>query len=383
MAEMTPYVALKPFSMSYQKSGKMESLSLKTGEEFLFDGLYFEYRGDKGQVESLCKVIGDWVAPVDGSIPVSIPVQQGAPSTRSRNSFGGREVEESSPENDLGVKVQQESSNQEMNRLLKMDVKPQKTEVVSDMHDIKKEVNIIDDDTSVVAQVRKTDSTATKNTSGVQIDQKLEAKRPVMSQEGQMVKKTAYNKTEEEPVRKRLVVDKEVQGVEVGKTSTASKTITVVKDTPKKPVVVREEDSVIETNYGTQKSTDVGSSTQSKVESDVILSKTATVAKSSKIIRETVRDDSVVVGKVSKNRQNSFMTADNPNVSQGGITAKLTVGPEGNIDVGEVQFASSGDGIEMSDVTFGDAKSKNVDVSDEAIIIDNDDIDVDDILGKL
>lgn len=310
---------------------------------------------------------------------------QPSPSMRSKNFSAGREIEQSSPENDLGVRMQQETSNQELARILKTEIKPEKTVITSDMGDIRKELNIIDDDASEVAKVRPTETTGTKNTSGVQIKNAAEAKRPVISQDGQQVKETHYNAPqEEESVRKRLVVDKEASGVEVRKTGTAAKTVTVVKATPKKVQVIKKKNAVMETSYGKQKSTDVGSSTQPKVEADVIMKSKATPAKSSKIIRDTVDNDAVVVSKVSKARQDSLVTADNPVINQGGITAKLTVGPEGTVDTGEVQFSSSGDGIELGDVTIGDSRvNKTVLGDDSAAIIDDGDIDVDDILGNM
>lgn len=63
MSEMTPYVATQSFSLSYQKAGKMETASIKTGDELLFDGLFVEYMGERGQAQSLSKVIGEWLAP--------------------------------------------------------------------------------------------------------------------------------------------------------------------------------------------------------------------------------------------------------------------------------------------------------------------------------
>lgn len=420
MSEKTLYVALQPFSLSYQKAGKMETVNVKTGEELSFDGLYVEFNGDVGQARSLSKVIGDWIAPVDmgeGQIEETPPPEMTPPSARTRNFSGGREIEQSSPENDMDVRIQQEASHrgevpqqqaargrninggrviedsdvekemgvrapretsyQELQRLLKVaNQKLKDAGITSDLDDIKKEVTVINDDTSEVAKVRHTDTTGVRNTSGVQIKEMKEAKRAVVSQDGMQVKETHYNTKVEEPVQKRLVVDREATGVEVRKTGDY-KQAAAVKPAVKKMQVVREEEPVIKTSYAKQKATDVGSSTQPQMEADVIMKSKTLVGGSSnnlKIIRDTQDSDAKVVGKVSSSRQSSLITADNATVTQSGITAKLTVGPEGTVNTGDVQFGSGGDGIELGEVQIGSGGANST---------DDGDIDVDSILGQI
>jgi hypothetical protein len=372
MADSTRYVAIANFSLNLDNGQKQ--MDVRVGDEMMFDGLYVECKGEKGTARSLGKVVGEWIRPSNGR-----PVVAQAPVTavKSRNATGGRILESSEVSNDLDTMSQQESSNAELKRLVNQyDTTPPPTHisqrVTDDMVDIRKEVRVTvenqdDQEVAKVSSAAKTN--AEKNITDVSVGKQESKKSTVISQEERVVKKTAYTKKEQAPAeRKHLKVDKEGSGVEVRKVSAPAVHKNDVRSSTAeshKEVSV-EHEAVIETNYGTQESTDVGSSTQAMLEQDIIMKKTATPTKR-EIIREASQEG-VVVRKVSKIPEEKLTT-------QEGITSRVTVSSGGDIDNGEVTFSSNSDIVE-GEATFSKTSDAVVDLGGG----NDGDIDVNDIL---
>jgi hypothetical protein len=128
---------------------------------------------------------------------------------------------------------------------------------------------------------------------------------------------------------------------------------------------------VIETNYGAGKRTVVSSSTQTQLESDIIM-KTAVDKPRREVIAEASQEG-VVVRKVSKIPEEDLRTQD-------GITSRVTVSSGGEESSGEVTFSSNSDIVE-GEATFSSSEDTVADLGGGAY--DDGDIDVNDILdGK-
>jgi hypothetical protein len=388
MADSQKYVAVANFSLNLDNGTKQ--IDVKKGDEMMFDGLYVECRGEKGAARSLAKVVGDWIKPTNGTVPAVAPVPAMTPS-KTRNATGGRILESSEVSQDLDTLQQQkyetseqmqQSSNAELRKLVdQYENTPSPTHITSrttdDMADMRKEARVQVDnyDEQEVAKV----SAAAKNgsekaNSEVTVDKQEKKKATVVSHEEKVVKKTNYSKrAEETPQRKPLKVDKDGSGVEVRKVKSAATHNNDVKSSTaeSRREVVSEQDAVIETNYGAGKRTVVSSSTQTQLESDIIM-KTAVDKPRREVIAEASQEG-VVVRKVSKIPEEDLRTQD-------GITSRVTVSSGGEESDGEVTFSSNSDIVE-GEATFSSSEDTVADLGGGAY--DDGDIDVNDILdGK-
>jgi len=376
MAESQKYVALTNFSLNLDNGGKQ--IDVRKGDELMFDGLYVEYKGEKGTARPLVKVVGEWIRPVTGSMPTVEQIPPLTPS-RTRNATGGRIIEASDIGQDLATLQQQESSNAELRRLVNQyETEPAPTHIskrtTDDMTDMRKEANVQVDnyDDQEVAKVSASAKTGSeKANADITVEKQERKKATVVSHEERVVKKTAYNKkAEPEPERKHLKVEKDGSGVEVRKVKAPAVHNNSVKSSTAEShrEVSHEQDAVIETNYGTEKRTIVGSSTQAQLESDIIL-KSPTATAKREVITEASQDG-VVVRKVSKIPEESLRTQD-------GIISKVTVSSGGDMDEGEVTFSSNSD-IDEGEATFSKTEDSVVDLGGG---VDDGDIDVNDILN--
>lgn len=388
MADSQKYVAVANFSLNLDNGAKQ--LDVKRGDEMMFDGLYVECRGEKGAARSLAKVVGEWIKPVNGVAPVVAPVPTMTPS-KTRNATGGRIVESSEVSQDLDTLQQQkyetseqmqQSSNAELRKLVdQYENTPPPTHITSrttdDMADMRKEARVQVDnyDEQEVAKMSASAKTGSERAnSEVTVDKQEKKKATVVSHEEKVVKKTAYNKKAEESTqRKPLKVDKDGSGVEVRKVKSAATHSNDVKSSTaeSRREVVSEQDAVIETNYGAGKRTVVSSSTQTQLESDIIM-KTAVDKPRREVIAEASQEG-VVVRKVSKIPEEDLRTQD-------GITSRVTVSSGGEESSGEVTFSSNSDIVE-GEAKFSSSEDTVVDLGGG--VYDDGDIDVNDILdGK-
>lgn len=348
------YVAVVDFSLNLD-NGKT-AINVKEGDVVLFDGLYAECRGEKGQARILSKVIGEWIQPVDGE---TVAVAASAPA---RPFTAGRVLENSSVDQDPEALAQQRKQN--------VGVTPSPTRpmtaskvvenssadrdpVVAEQQ--RKRAPVINQDDTEVAKVSQPSKTPS-NASGVQVEDQGKKRLVTVSEEERTVKKTAYTKTKDEgDTYKHLKVDKEASGVEVRKVKSpaiARGEARSATATSPRMSVSKEEGVAKETTYARPGPTLVGSSTQESVE----MTKTASVQK-----REVISDnqEAVVVARVSKI----------PDVeSADGLTVKMTSG------------ASSVDDLDMSEVTFSGAQETITDLGGSQ---DDGNVDVDDILKEL
>lgn len=319
MSEMREYEALVDFSLNMD-NGKT-TINVKAGDSILFDGLYAECRGERGQVRTLSKVIGEWIKPVGGE---DAPVVSSSVSARSVTA--SRVVENSSAESDHDVIAQQK--------------KPQ----------------IINSDETEVSKTSMP-SQSSNNIGGVQIKAQETRKASIISHEERTVKKTAYapDRKEDSGV-KHIKVDKEATGIEVRKVKVPAITKEGARSSTATHAEVSHEERVAkQTTYEKVKGTVVGSSTQASV--------VATKTENKKKIVSDSSDDATVVGKVSRIKETDVVTED-------GFKVKMTVGAP----------TVSDDDIEMGEITFSGSNEPITDLSSPQ---NDGDIDVDDILKEL
>jgi len=380
MSESTKYVAVANFSLNLDNGTKQ--LQIRVGDEMMFDGYQVECKGQSGQAYSLSKVIGEWIQPANGHTVIKSSAPMIDPSQRTRNATGGRAIEDSDVAHDLDVRSQQESSHEELTRLVtQYENTPPPTHIsqrtTDDMADMRKEsrVQVENHDAQEVAKVSSTEKTnaPVKNTSGVEIQDQKSRKTTVISNEERVVKKTAYNKKPEAPAEhKHLKVDKEGSGVEVRKVKSPTTHRNDVKTSTaeSRREVSVEQDAVIETDYGTGTPTEVGSSTQAQIEHQRALGRPTTAVKR-QVIAEASQDG-VVVRKVSKMDEENMSTRD-------GITSRVTVSAGGELDAGEVTFSSNSE-INEGEATFSKTEDAVTDLGGGG---DDGEIDVNDILGSV
>jgi len=401
MAEFKPFVAVQEFILNVD-NGKTE-VRVKYGDLIEFDGLNVRCKNTEGQGRSFSRVVRDaeWVKAIapekveilkqrlaGKSAPVDTIKNEG-PVT-SRNETGGRIVENSDigsaradrkeqPDReilDLVNKYEDQSFPDSKEDPNKRNVRETKLE--QNMPNKNKIINYDDD---IVAQVSKSATTdaESKNTAGVEIEDLVESKSSVVSEEERVIKTTNYaNKTASKDTSKRLVVDNDAEGVVVRKTSTPA--IVKTEVTPSVKVdedsfsVSNEERVVSETSYDNGGPVDVGSSTKA----GVIASK-KTVSKKASSKGSVDPQEGVVVRKTSTPK--AIETVD-------GISVKTTVGKNEETSA-EVIFSSGGDDIENTEATFSGTGSSVVDLSgidetdvnvDYVTSLSDDDIDISDLL---
>jgi hypothetical protein len=372
------YEAVADFSLNLDNGAKQ--LSVRIGDELMFDGVYVTCGSEKGQAHSLAKVIGEWIVLKSGQEPPPAPVRP-APIAHPRNATGGKIIEDSDVSQDLGVRMQQEDSHQELKRLVdQYENAPAPSRIQDDERDMRREasqqrplrVKVEDQDAQEVAKVRSTEESAVKNTSGVEIASQEKKGSTVISQEERVVKSTQYVKKADDPTEpKHLKVDKEASGVEVRRVK-----VPAIQKTEMKTGMKVDEDSieVSQMDY-IEEPTVVGSTTQAQVVKSAVMAKTASkpVATAK---RATVADiqsqDGVVVRKVSAIKEET---------SQGGITSRVTVGASGEVDHGEVTFSSNSD-IDEGEVTFSKGEDSIVDLGGGNVAGDDMNIDIDGLLDS-
>jgi hypothetical protein len=392
MAEAQKFVAIADFGLNLDNGDKVKQFGVRVGEELTFDGLYVEYKGEKGSARSLSKVIGEWIKPVGASIPVGAPVSTG-PILKTRNATGGRILEASDVSVDSDTIQQQRdsnntiqaSSNEELKRLVAQYDKPAPVAHISeritdDLTDLRNEVKaqkasrliVEDQDAQEVAKVSSAAKTGSeKKNVTVTVEAQPKSKSATVSHEQRVAKKTDYKKeASSSDSYKHLKIDKEGSGVEVRKVSAPAVSRNDVKSSTaeSRKDVISEQDAVIETNYGKGKSTVVSSSTQTRLEQDVIMkTETSPVASKRLNVIKEASQEGVVVRKVSKIAEADVTTQD-------GITSKLTVSSGGEESSGEVTASSNSD-IDIGEVVSSSAEDTVVDYGA------GDDIDVNDILN--
>jgi len=359
MSDAREYVALVDFSLNLD-NGKGEAINVKAGDPIMFDGLYAECRGGKGQARVLSKVIGEWIQPV-GDEAVATPV---AEPTVSRNATAGRVIENSSPDQDPSVLAMQRRQASgtpveaarpvSTGRVIESSSADQDPAVRAQQQ--RKAPQVINSDETEVAKA-SVPSQSSNNVAGVSIGEDGIRKTATVSREQSVVKKTAYVETKgEEAEYKHLKVDMDASGVEVAKVKAPAITRGEARSSTATHMEVSQEEGVAkETTYEKSKPTVVGSSTQASVEM------TRTGAPKRQVISDSPQD-AKVVGKVSKIKEADVVSAD-------GFRAKLTVG------------AATVDDLEMSEVTFSGANEPVTDLN--VVPQDEGDINVDDILKEL
>ena len=380
MADSQLYVAVADFSLSLDNGAK--NIDVRVGDEMMFDGLYVECKGEKGTACPLAKVVGEWIRPSNGTAVIR---QTLAPApTKMRNATGGRIVESSEVSQDADTRSQQESSHAELKRLVdQYENTPAPTHIsqrtTDDLADIRKEVRVQVDnqDAQEVAKVSAAAKTgAEKDNSNVTVERQEKKKAAVISQEERVAKKTEYTKKTAAPAQqKHLKVDKEGSGVEVRKVKAPAIHSNDVKTSTaeSRREVSSEQDAVIETNYGTEMSAEVGSSTKAQIEQDVIMKKATTQVPVKRQVITEASQDGVVVRKVSKIPEETLRTQD-------GITSKVTVSAGDEGSDGEVTFSSNSD-IDEGEAVFSKTEDAVTDLGGGGS--DDGDIDVNDILDAV
>jgi len=256
---------------------------------------------------------------------------------------------------------------------------------------------VVNDDASIVGQVRKTAQVGQKNHAGVHIEDSEIGKKTTVYREQQTVKQTSHNPTldaSEPAKRQKPVIVSDSEGVVIQskrsakiKSKNANEVNMNTRVNDEQGVIMADETVAKETNYDEEgQPVDVtGSSTQAQAVKKTTNtpkagsgSKKAADEKAKRIemIKKTLGDqDGVIVGKVRKDEGDKS--------SSEGFVAKLTVGAQQEAIMGEEATVSNGGvDIEGLDSDFPDVIT---DLSnDEAIIIDSDDnSDIDSIIEQM
>lgn len=384
MLESKEYIAIQDFSMGLD-NGKNQ-IYVKRGETLEFDGLNVKFRGDTGTVRSLAKVIGEWIIPTNKKVELSKVAPQNKLARPSRNATGGKAIEHSDYPSDPDVGIKNSPSDS-IETLLKNyeQTSPTKLvngkrEVTSDLDDIKREVTIIHDEENIVRKVSAINEAVT-NKNSVELGKTEERSSAILSTDGDIAKETNYSGKEVEPTeRKKLVIDYEASGVEVSKVSNNKASVVKTAENTK---VFKNEEEVGKTSYPSTQTTDVGSSTQAQVEKNKTPNKSdakkkAPVKKKAPAVKTASRAPTVLKGPIvdadgqeaviiSKVRHSESSYVE----STDGITSRVTIGATGDMDVGEVQFSSSGE-FEEPGVTIGNSGVEtSLDMIDPSILGDD------------
>ena len=451
MLKEKEYVAIQEFSMTLD-NGKTP-ITVKKGDTMTFDGLNVTFKGEQGTARPLSKVIGEWIAPIGTPVkPVGKKLAAPSRNATGGKVIEHSDYTsdpligvKNQPDDSV------EALLKSYDKTPPIKLVNGKREVTSNLDDARREVKIINDDANEVRKVTATDGAPVVNKNSVELKDNDRGKRAVLSPEGVIVKKTNYSgKTASTNETKKLTIDYEASGVEVRKTSDGAPP--KVKKSNKVETFETDME-VAETSYPSVQTTDVGSSTQAQIEQRKTTkkastkkktakkkavkktarkkgtSKKKTVKKSSHPINEvsavdpvvslaedlvsdidvdvfdstpiTERNDNstgstkvngpviesdgqeaVVISKVTRDSDRNVKTND-------GITSKVTVGGNEDVDVGAATFSSSGNFDEPT-VTFGSGEETAVDISaevfdnDEADIIESsDDVDLNEILSDM
>jgi hypothetical protein len=404
MAEFKSYVAVQEFILNIDE-GKKE-FRAKYGDLIDFDGITVRCKDVEGQARSFERIVrdGEWVkyiAPekvgilkqrLESKFPPLTPIKNEGP-LKDRNDTGGKIVESSdlsSTKLKIKAKAIKDSTVKELveliadydNKSFPKSVDSEETNKKLEENDKRVSENrsrVINYDDDIVAPVTEEISKegSVKNTSGVELEDLDSSKLTVVSEEERVVKSTSYAKKGSTTDQKKLVVDKDSEGIVVRKTSVPAISKTEVNENTKvnedSLKVSNEEVVVSETNYDAASPTDVGSSTKAGV-----VASSGNKSTSKKAVSVDVEDQGAVfVGKVSRVRD--FDTVE-------GISVKTTVGSPKE-SLGEAKFSSGGDGVENTEAKFSGTGPSVTDLSgsfdsEESSItaIDGGDIDISDLL---
>lgn len=364
---MTKYKAIDEFRINFSN----DSVTVKKGTIFSFDGINVEVMGWDGVVKTgtapvLQKQIGSWLVPV-AEAKAEAPAR---PAVRTASAIEPGETVEKD-----GAKI----IRQEDDGLAAMIDNYEKKSNLQE----KKGPTVINEDASIVKQVRRVAGENTiKNTSGVQLEDSEVGRKTVVSREQQVAKTTTYNPTLDasEPKKQHREILSDGDGVVVKKTKTAA----IFRTEMNENVRVRETDTgdtivegavAKETTYDEASHVDItGTSTQAQTLSNKAAPKANSNPKKAaeekaKRMKQVGLDqqEGVVVGKVRKD--------EDPKTSAEGFVAKLSVG-KNEEKSGEVEFGGNLNGIEGGEATVGSGGVSPVDASDEGV-------DITDILDKL
>ncbi|MBD3261369.1 MAG: hypothetical protein GF334_06735 [Candidatus Altiarchaeales archaeon] len=368
-----------------------KTYNLKSGEVFSFDGMYAVYKGEKGQARSLVKA-SEWFESYDGEVDpeqgakVEVPEDE-APveMSHNRNITGGKIIESSDVPADTDARAAiaktrekappatRKASDDSLESLVEQyDNASGETIVTDDMEDAKSEVRAINADADIVAEVSQAakEASSTGDTSGVQMSAQEKGEKVVVAMDDNVAKETNYSGAEKPEEQGHLPVESDGDGVVVKKTSAPAinknevNSSTVVESNDSGPNVSAEEKEVAKASEPATSRGDIGSSTQTR--------KTSTKSSKSSSKSKATRDagqDGVVVGKVSK--QNDTVTSE-------GITSKVSVGAEGQVDTGDVEFSAPG-GMEVGEVEVTSGEDSVADLGGGSVDSDAD-IDINDLL---
>ena len=399
---MAQYKAIDEFRANLD--GGANPVLVKRGTVFTYDGVYIEVMGSdgvikKGSVPMLKSQLGEWYVEVEGTDIQASAASQVAPVQAAPQA--GRRVY--TPEEIAAAQAIVNSSaigDSSLKDMINKYDNPPNLNNLPNLRD-RKSPTVINDDASIVAQVRKTaGESKTVNTSGVQIENSEIGKRAVVSHEERMVKKTNYsdNPTIEssEPKRKKLFVVSDSEGVVVRKTSEKAIFKTEIHETKNidksTGQTVSKEGEVVKTaSYPKAEGVDVGSSTLTQTVVKTDAEKKAAIAKAAAAkasrMKQVVGDqDGVVVAKVRKDEA--------PKNTADGFTATLKVGgdksgSEDSIDgiIGGKAVISDGginDSIIGEEAVVSRGGNDSISDSDGATIIESDtDVEINDILSEM
>jgi hypothetical protein len=381
---MSQYKAIAEFRINL--NGGADPVLVKPGTVFSFDGMNVVVTDaygmeKKGVAPMLTKVEGEWFIPV-------APIKTAALST-DLNSKGTPVNQVPAPKvSDQPVKTIASTGAIAGDNIAVMINQYEEQSGLKD----KEGPTIINDDASIVGQVRKTaGQVGQKNTAGVQIENSEIGPKKTVYREQQTVKQTQYNPTLDasEPKRQRPQIISDSEGVVIAskrankiKSKNANEINQNTRVNDEMGVIAADETVAKETTYKNGEPVDVtGSSTQAQLTQTPKIASNPKRAAEEKAKRmaqiKTISIDGqegVVVGKVRKDE-------DTKTSSEGFIT-KLTVGSTNDDITGLEATVSSGE-VNISDIeaTVGSGNDLG---EDEAQIIESDtDDNVDDILSSM
>lgn len=366
MSEMKPCVAIVEFRLN--TPGTEDGIIIKAGDKFLYDGIKAKVRTVEDiektvSAPMLKSTLGEWYRVIK-------PKSLQNPNEKTQKS---KDMPVSSEE-----KIVEQSA-------IGGDGEPQNlNEMVEDYE--KKTAKgsvILNDDADIVKEVTKVEGTE-GNKPGVTAENQDTGKKKVVASEERLAKKTNYNKSKiesSEPKEQKREIISDGEGEVVKKTKVPAIKDTEVKDTQterkrNKDLIAQDGDVALETDYEEDKSSDVGSSTQTKTtKTKKASSKKGSSTKSSRKsgkrpktgVQNIESQEAKVVGKTRRD-ENIKETSD-------GFVVKTTVGASDEIEVPEAT-TSANDQIVVGEAKVGKAGQRHTEASE-------DDIDIGDILDDI
>lgn len=352
------YIAAAEFNLNLNSGAQSQSVIVRKGDTVLFDGTIAEHKGVKGVAPTLRSVVGNWIQEKTKGSSKAIPSKQQETLKKSPGQF---DITEDSV----------------LAKAIDAEMKPP--------FNTRK---VINSDESEVARVRdplkQEASSATKNTSGVSIDNTKRAKSQTIHEEQLVVKDTVGKKSKNVNELKHATLASESEGVVVKKVSSGP---AVTKTEVTEKTVIEDNAVSKPTVYEKTASTDIGSSTQTKSSAprdtgaievgsmkdlekqlhlaDARVPTKKVVEHSDPTPKQSIKEamseqDGKVVAKTSY-KKGSVKT------SIEGIETTLTVGSD---DVAEVVATTSrvDDGMEAK-VTFSRTGNEATDIQQEGVVV--------------